>query len=39
MAIWRQRLFLVVNRLATDRVDQLSLPRARTIRGGREFDL
>ncbi len=39
MATWRQRLFLVVDRLATDRVDQLSLPRARTIRIGREFDL
>ena len=39
MATWRQRLFLVLDRLATDRVDQLSLPRARTIRIGREFDL
>ena len=39
MATWRQRLFLVLDRLATDRVDQLSLPRARTIRLGREFDL
>jgi len=39
MAIWRQRLFLVVDRLATDRADQLSLPRSRTIRIGREFDL
>jgi len=39
MARWRQRLFLVIDRLATDRVDQLSLPRDRTIVIGREFDL
>jgi KUP system potassium uptake protein len=39
MAMWRQRLFLVLDRLATDRAEQLSLPRARTIVVGREFDL
>ena len=39
MALWRQRLFLVLDRLATDRAEQLSLPRARTIVVGREFNL
>lgn len=39
MATWRQRVFLVVHRLATDRVEQLELPRDRTIVIGREFDL
>jgi KUP system potassium uptake protein len=39
MAMWRQRLFLVLDRLATDRAEQLALPRARTIVVGREFDL
>ena len=39
MALWRQRLFLVLDRLATDRVEQLSLPRDRTIVIGRELDL
>jgi KUP system potassium uptake protein len=39
MAVWRQRLFLVLDRLATDRAEQLALPRARTIVVGREFDL
>ena len=39
MAAWRQRLFLAVDRLATDRVEQLSLPRDRTIVIGREFEL
>jgi len=39
MASWRQRLFLVLDRLATDRAEQLALPRARTIVVGREFDL
>ena len=39
MAAWRQRLFLAVDRLATDRVEQLRLPRDRTIVLGREFDL
>jgi KUP system potassium uptake protein len=39
MAIWRQRLFLLTDRLTTDRVEQLSLPRDRTIVIGREFHL
>ncbi len=39
MALWRQRLFLVLDRLATDPAEQLSLPRARTIVVGREFSL
>jgi KUP system potassium uptake protein len=39
IAMWRQRLFLFIDRLSTDRVDQLSLPRDRTIVIGRELDL
>ena len=39
MAVWRQRLYLALDRLATDRVEQLSLPRDRTIVIGREFKL
>jgi KUP system potassium uptake protein len=39
MRLWRQRLFLAVNRLATDRVDQMSLPRDRAVVIGREFEL
>ena len=39
MALWRQRLFLIICRLSTDRIEQLSLPRDRTILIGREFDL
>jgi KUP system potassium uptake protein len=39
IAMWRQRLFLFIDRLSTDRVDQLSLPRERTIVIGRELDL
>jgi len=39
MALWRQRLFLLVDRLASDRVQHLRLPRDRTIVIGREFDL
>jgi KUP system potassium uptake protein len=39
MAIWRQRVFLVLSRLTTDRVDHLELPRDRTIVIGREYDL
>ena len=39
MAVWRPRLFLAVDRLATDRVEQLSLPRDRTVVIGREFEL
>ena len=39
MATWRQRVFLVLATLATDRVEHLRLPRERTIVIGREFDL
>ncbi len=39
MALWRQRLFLLVVRLSTDRIEQLDLPRERTVTIGREFDL
>jgi KUP system potassium uptake protein len=39
MAAWRQRLFVLMTRLSTDRVDQLALPRERTIVIGREFAL
>ena len=39
MARWRQRVFLVVDRLATDRVEHLELPRDRAVVIGREFDL
>lgn len=39
MAVWRQRLFLVLDRLSTDRVGQLELPRDRTIVIGRELTL
>ena len=39
MATWRQHLFLAIDRLATDRVEQLSLPRDRAIVIGREFGL
>jgi KUP system potassium uptake protein len=39
MAVWRQRLFLVLDRLATDRVEQLELPRDRTVLVGRELSL
>ena len=39
MAVWRQRLFMLLHRLSTDRVDQLRLPRDRTIVIGRELDL
>ncbi|HEX3931088.1 MAG TPA: KUP/HAK/KT family potassium transporter [Nocardioides sp.] len=38
-ARWRQRVFLAMNRLARDKADQLSLPRARTIVIGRELRL
>jgi KUP system potassium uptake protein len=38
-ARWRQRLFLAMNRVARDRADQLSLPRARTVVIGRELEL
>jgi KUP system potassium uptake protein len=39
IAMWRQRLFLLIDRLSTDRVDHLRLPRERTIVIGRELDL
>jgi KUP system potassium uptake protein len=39
MALWRQRIFRALDRLATDRVEQLSLPRHRTIVVGREVGL
>jgi KUP system potassium uptake protein len=38
-SVWRQRLFLAMNRLARDRADQLSLPRGRTVVIGRELEL
>lgn len=39
IARWRQRLFLVLDALSTDRVTQLRLPRERTITVGRELNL
>jgi KUP system potassium uptake protein len=39
MAHWRQRLYLVLDQLSTDRVAQLRLPRHRTITVGRELEL
>jgi KUP system potassium uptake protein len=39
MARWRQRLFLVLNSLSTDRIAQMRLPRHRTVTVGRELDL
>lgn len=39
MARWRQRLFLLIDRVSTDRVEQLSLPRDRTLIIGRDFNL
>ncbi len=39
LATWRQRVFLVIDRLSTDRVEQLSLPLDRTVVIGREFSL
>jgi KUP system potassium uptake protein len=39
MARWRQRLFLLLDELTTDRVAQLRLPRHRTVTVGRELDL
>jgi KUP system potassium uptake protein len=39
MARWRQRLFLLLDQLSTDRVAQLRLPRDRTITVARELDL
>ena len=39
LARWRQRLFLLIDRVSTDRVEQLALPRDRTVVIGRDFDL
>jgi KUP system potassium uptake protein len=39
MTRWRQRLFLLLDELSTDRVAQLRLPRHRTVTVGREFEL
>jgi KUP system potassium uptake protein len=39
MARWRQRLFLLLDELSTDRIVQLRLPRHRTVTVGRELDL
>jgi len=39
MPRWRQRIYLLLDRLATDRVEQLELPRDRTITVGRELRL
>jgi KUP system potassium uptake protein len=39
MARWRQRIFVLMDRMSTDRVEQLALPRDRTVVIGREFDL
>jgi len=39
MARWRQRLFLLLDELSTDRVAHLRLPRHRTVTVGRELDL
>ena len=39
MARWRQRLYLVLDDLSTDRVAQLRLPRHRTVTVGRELEL
>jgi KUP system potassium uptake protein len=39
MARWRQRLFLVLDKISSDRVEQLSLPRDRSVVIARELDL
>jgi KUP system potassium uptake protein len=39
MAMWRQRLFLLIDRLSTDRIEHLDLPHDRTIVIGRDFEL
>ena len=39
MPRWQQRLYLVLRRLATDRVDQLAVPRDRAVTLGRELGL
>jgi KUP system potassium uptake protein len=39
MARWRQRLYLLIDKLSTDRVAQMHLPRPRTVTVGRDLDL
>jgi K+ transporter len=39
MARWRQRIFVLMDRMSTDRVEQVALPRDQTVVIGREFDL
>jgi KUP system potassium uptake protein len=39
MARWRQRLFLLLHQLSTDRIAQLRLPRDRTVTVSRELEL
>jgi KUP system potassium uptake protein len=39
MARWRQRLFLLLDALTTDRIAQMRLPRQRTVTVARELDL
>jgi KUP system potassium uptake protein len=36
---WRRKLFLAMNRLSRDTVDQLALPRSRTVVIGREVEI
>lgn len=39
MARWRQRIFVLMDRMSTDRVEQVALPRDQTVVIGRELDL
>jgi KUP system potassium uptake protein len=39
LPIWQQRLFIALDRVATDRVEQLALPRERSVVLGREFTM
>jgi KUP system potassium uptake protein len=39
LGVWRRRLFLGMNRLSRDTVDQLALPRGRTVVIGREVEI
>ncbi|WP_017935923.1 KUP/HAK/KT family potassium transporter [Nocardioides sp. Iso805N] len=39
MPVWQQRLYLLLSRLVTDRVDQLAVPRDRAVTLGRELRL
>jgi KUP system potassium uptake protein len=39
MPLWRQRVFLLLDRLSTDRVAQLKLPRERAVVVGHELPL